>query len=246
MLLSPDPPANPALTVPVIYHSVSAAREAALSAANTPSFDASHPPELLMAAKAEGILFLRSIFPLVPQAVQARDSSPFVHGHLYSLVPGDTKDGAHGAVCNAEVVKTILEVHKLMASIITLLLDARCASKLKAQPKYLEQVTSQMTALFSLTNAIWSSVSITLPASYSRFSAWTIAESARRALVGALMIRGSFWLLRDGYVVHDLYAESLPFDGRSGLWECGMEEAWEDMVKVVGVGEEAGLVSLQE
>ena len=199
-----------------------------------------------MSSEAEGMIFLRSIFRLVPQAVQARNSSPFVHGHLYSLVPGDTNDADHDAVCKAEILETILEVHTLMASIITLLLDARCAAKLKAQPKYLEHLTSRMSTLLNLTNSIWSSVPITLPFSYSRYSAWTIAESARRALVGALIIRGLFWLLRDGYVVYDLYAESLPFDGRSGLWECGREEEWEAMVTGVGVEEAAGLVSLQE
>ena len=60
----------------------------------------------------------------------------------------------------------------------------------------------------------------------SAWQAWYFAESVRRTIIISHMIRGVYATLKQGYHIHTLYVEALPFDPQTLLWDAQSATAW--------------------
>ncbi|KAM0521785.1 hypothetical protein ACHAPE_002346 [Trichoderma viride] len=58
------------------------------------------------------------------------------------------------------------------------------------------------------------------------WSGWIIAESVRRTLVTAYMLRGVYSLLKNGYCTLSPLVSQLSFTAQSSLWDARTESDW--------------------
>ncbi|KAL9078228.1 MAG: hypothetical protein Q9157_002846 [Trypethelium eluteriae] len=80
--------------------------------------------------------------------------------------------------------------------------------------------------LLRCTMKMWDGAPPHLPNSLSQRQAWILAESVRRAILSAHMVLGHYAQFKQGYFVHTLFVEALPFDVRSHLWDAPGPYAW--------------------
>lgn len=253
-----DLPGSTPINSPVIYDSLSAAREAAINAVNSSDFDPNNLPRLLV-GKDDRLAHLRSMLRLVPEAVRQQQTSPFVHGWLYKLIstrvdgrPCDTIQ-PDGLDLDLSLPIALLRIHSLMASILDDLLDPRITSKIRSISSnfnlaHLNHLKFEISRMLEEADRLWSSAPHQLSSRFSSFETWVIGESVRRCFVGVMNVRGLFLVLKEGSIAYQLYVESLVFDPRAGLWECENEESWEQVLteRWQGRGKEGMLVSLNE
>ena len=76
------------------------------------------------------------------------------------------------------------------------------------------------------TGRIWEMAPTHLPSSLSPWQAWIFAESIRRTILVAYMVQGHYAQFKQGFYIHTLCHESLPFDVRSSLWAAPQSYAW--------------------
>jgi hypothetical protein len=60
----------------------------------------------------------------------------------------------------------------------------------------------------------------------SSWSGWIIAESVRRTLITAFMLRGIYSLLKNGYCTLSHLVSQLSFTAKSSLWDARTESDW--------------------
>ena len=68
-----------------------------------------------------------------------------------------------------------------------------------------------------------------LPHSLSPWQAWFFAESVRRSILISHLIRGVYATIKQGYHLHTLYVETLPFDVQTSLWEAESASEWAEL-----------------
>ncbi|KIX96711.1 uncharacterized protein Z520_07430 [Fonsecaea multimorphosa CBS 102226] len=69
-----------------------------------------------------------------------------------------------------------------------------------------------------------------IPSNLSRWEAWILAESVRRAVLMSCLIQGVYHGWARGYCYHELFIQALPFDIRPGMWTAGSEGEWEALL----------------
>ena len=62
--------------------------------------------------------------------------------------------------------------------------------------------------------------------SLSPWQAWYFAESVRRSILVSHMIRAVYATIKQGYHIHTLYVEALPFDPQTLLWDAQSASDW--------------------
>lgn len=62
--------------------------------------------------------------------------------------------------------------------------------------------------------------------SLSPWRAWYYAESVRRSILISHMIRAVYATMKQGYYVHTLFVEALPFDSQTMLWDAQSASEW--------------------
>ena len=82
------------------------------------------------------------------------------------------------------------------------------------------------TQLRRCTRRLWEAAPTHLPSCLSQWQAWVFAESVRRTILFAHMVLGHYAQSKQGYYVHTLFVEALPFDMRSRLWSAPEADAW--------------------
>ncbi|KIW78965.1 hypothetical protein Z517_08805 [Fonsecaea pedrosoi CBS 271.37] len=91
-----------------------------------------------------------------------------------------------------------------------------------------------------------------MPSNLSRWEAWILAESLRRAILMSCLIQGVYNGWTRGYCYHELFIQALPFNVRPGMWTAGSEGEWEALLEIgndkVGSGNHGAtdLVSFRE
>jgi hypothetical protein len=61
----------------------------------------------------------------------------------------------------------------------------------------------------------------------SLWQAWLLAESVRRTILVSHILQTSYSLYKDGFSIHTLSSEALPFDMRNILWDSTAAETSE-------------------
>ncbi|KAB8071869.1 hypothetical protein BDV29DRAFT_11534 [Aspergillus leporis] len=74
--------------------------------------------------------------------------------------------------------------------------------------------------LSSVGRRLWQQAPIQLSRHMSPWKAWLFAESVRRTIIIAFMLRNVYSLLKRHYSVHTPFVDSLPFDVRTSLWDA--------------------------
>ncbi|RDW72677.1 Zn(II)2Cys6 transcription factor domain-containing protein [Aspergillus mulundensis] len=106
------------------------------------------------------------------------------------------------------------------------------------------EATSSM--LLSLAQKLYAQAPVQLPSSLSPRRAWLFAESVRRTIIVAFMLRSVYSLQKRNYSVRTPFVDSLPFDIRTGLWD-GNARAGADMVVDTGAAASTdAIVSLHQ
>jgi len=77
---------------------------------------------------------------------------------------------------------------------------------------------------------LWTQAPSELPASLSHYEAYVYAESVRRTLHIWNKVRCTYDIFTKGYFVHTMFAEALPLDRRTALWDITDEEMWDKHV----------------
>ncbi|KAL5336020.1 hypothetical protein BJX70DRAFT_373900 [Aspergillus crustosus] len=67
---------------------------------------------------------------------------------------------------------------------------------------------------------LWHQVPIQLPNSLGPRRAWLFAETVRRTIIVAFLLRSVYSLVKRGFSVRTPFVDSLPFDMRTELWDC--------------------------
>ena len=73
---------------------------------------------------------------------------------------------------------------------------------------------------------LWTSAWTRVPTGLSPWQAWLLGETTRRTIILSYIVMCSFTGWKYGYCLHRLLFESLPFDGRVGLWRADSPQAW--------------------
>ncbi|KAE8156389.1 hypothetical protein BDV40DRAFT_293561 [Aspergillus tamarii] len=81
------------------------------------------------------------------------------------------------------------------------------------------------TMLSNVGRRLWQQAPIHLSHTLSPRDAWLFAESVRRTIIVAFMLRSVYSLLKRNYSVRTPFVDSLPFDVRTPLWDAD-HEAW--------------------
>lgn len=107
----------------------------------------------------------------------------------------------------------------------------------------LQQVAEpQQELLQRWTYQLWQRAPAQMSSSLSPWRTWLIGESVRRTILIAHLLRAVYSVVRQGYFVHTLFHEALPFDVHTELWEAPSADVWESL----GPGLRPTLVSYHE
>ncbi|KAE8345640.1 hypothetical protein BDV24DRAFT_159501 [Aspergillus arachidicola] len=96
--------------------------------------------------------------------------------------------------------------------------------KLADDSPYSETISSMLS---NVGRRLWQQAPIQLSHTLSPREAWLFAESVRRTIIVAFMLRSVYSLLKRNYSVRTPFVDSLPFDVRTSLWDVD-HEAWDD------------------
>ena len=89
---------------------------------------------------------------------------------------------------------------------------------------------------------LWEQAPIQLPSTFTRRHAWLLAESVRRTIIVALMLRSAYSLKTREYSVRTPFVDALPFDVRTTLWDDSSSPAWDELDSA----STASMISLHE
>ena len=81
--------------------------------------------------------------------------------------------------------------------------------------------------LLSLGQSLYQQAPTQLPSTLSPRRAWLFAESVRRTIIVAFVLRGVYSLKKRNYSVRTPFIDSLPFDMRTVLWDASAD-SWTD------------------
>ncbi|OGM40504.1 hypothetical protein ABOM_010640 [Aspergillus bombycis] len=87
------------------------------------------------------------------------------------------------------------------------------------------------TMLSNVGRRLWQKAPTQLSHTMSPREAWLFAESVRRTIIVAFMLRSVYSLLKRNYSVRTPFVDSLPFDVRTTLWDTD-DGVWDDATPV--------------
>lgn len=218
----------------IVYHSVKSAREASIVAmadGHTLESVATHPK---LVGTPQLTIWILNFFSDVVRDAQMGRATPFVHIHI--LQSTETKTEESGL--KSEYFLRIAQIHELMIQTLTLLLD-------RSSSKSGTDVDNFVAETFSSAHELWLSPPTQFDDSFTPWEIWILAESIRRSIMAATMIKAILSFTRTGYVTYEPFFESCPFDPRAGLWEATNEAEWKTLLEKHG-GEQAKLKSYHE
>ncbi|KAJ9663851.1 hypothetical protein H2198_000611 [Neophaeococcomyces mojaviensis] len=236
----------------IVYDSVCAARDASAAAmANGADFSSKAARPMLM-ANDEFAGWLFAFFVQVAKDGIAGKGSPFVHSwvlknsrspldvrtHDCSTTDIDADAGTPSTRTELTIAARLSEIHNLVIlSLKRLLLE-------KPSTKQSVEVEHTITQMFSSTRSLWT-ISNQMSDNFTPWESWVMAESIRRAMFAAIMVRGLWYATANGYCYYEPFFESLPFDPRAGAWEAMSEDEWGTAIERHG-GEHTKLKSYHE
>lgn len=107
------------------------------------------------------------------------------------------------------------------------------------QAQYSESVGNMIEGIGS---RLWEQAPSQLPPTLSRRHAWLLAESVRRTIIVSLMLRSVYSMKTRNYSCRTPFADALPFDVRTDLWDDESDDTWADH----GADSPDSMISLHE
>lgn len=224
-----------------MYTSIPAARDASINAVAGGYSTSSLATRPRIVGSAEETGWVLGFFSQVVRDGLAGRGTPFVHAHLLHSTfdePTVAVD-SNGANTRRGYCSRLTEIHDLIVQTFKLLLLDRHTKPL------LDEVERGVAQTVSTIHNLWSSPPQQFDPSIPPWETWLIAESIRRSMFAAVMLKGIFSIVRNGFSHYTPYFESFPFDPRAGLWEAETAEQWERRITHHG-GEHVKLKSYYE
>lgn len=221
----------------IVYHSVKSAREASITAMASGHHAESAATHPKLVGTPQLTAWVLGFFADVVRDAQMDRGTPFVHAHILHTTEREQTDET--STTKIEYFRRITRIHHLTIQSLTMLLNK---SRNKSSDMDLGNLVAEA---FTSTHQIWISPPETFDTSLIPWETWLLAESIRRSMFAAVMIKGLLSFVRTGYVTYEPFFESCPFDPRAGLWEATSEEEWETVLKKHG-GEHTKLKSYDE
>lgn len=257
----------PSRPVYYIFHDVGAAQQAAIEAFKENSAVGT-AAEIRITGSEEGLRWALSQFRDIPVLISQNKPSPFMHPQVYQdngaamdrlssllrlhedILRGSPPDVVTPSrnVNLQRLIRTSFNDLTITDKVIaiqelTLYLIVYICYDLPSS--YQSEAEQHMDLMINWARILLSTVPSQLSSALSPWEAWTVAESARRTIIGSFLVKGVLRVLRYGFCVYEPFLEALPFDPRPELWEALTEEEWLAAVESRG-GESVHLVSFHE
>lgn len=229
----------------IIYGSVGAARDASIAAVrNGEGFDSGAARPMLMADDGCADWLIRFFTQVAQNGIEGK-ATPFIHPmvlreataisspsspYSYRSLSSDLSSPKTSLTYHSSLNDRLIEIHNLIILALQHLLIE------KPKNKQLDEVENIIVRMFSSTRSMWQSSYDHLQSIVPGWLAWTTAESIRRSMFAAVMIRGLWYATANGYCYYEPFFESLPFDPRAGVWEAASQEEWIHAVNNRGGG----------
>lgn len=201
----------------------------------------------MLTTDGEVVHWLTTFYSQVARNGLDMRSSPFVHPcvfrrELKSCPPPASRFTEEGASCEEQeetinvwkerqiIENRLVEIHNLTTTSLSRLLLEKPSNKKDLE---VEELVRQ---LFTKTQNLWQAAPSQLNEAFQPWEAWVVAESIRRSMFSAIMIRGLWYAAAHGYVYYEPFFESIPFDPRAGVWEAETEEDWNQRIRERGGG----------
>jgi len=171
--------------------------------------------------------------------------SPFVHSCIFqqrfsaSSCHAVTAQACGTAQARLQLLQRLEDIHELTTQTLSRLLLDKASNKKDAE------VESLIVRLFSDTQSLWTSAPKELNNDFGFWESWVVAESIRRSMFAAIMVRGLWHAAAHGHVYYEPFFESMPFDPRTDIWEAKSSEEWEEAIRKTG-GQHTQLKSYHE
>lgn len=114
----------------------------------------------------------------------------------------------------------------IVAQIIRLLEPQETGTQEDQEEDDDEDIERDNEDMWALTHTFWQHAPTQLPPTLSPWKAWLFSENVRRTIIVCNLLLGVHSSLRNGYTIHPLCIQALPFDARTGLWDAQSEAAW--------------------
>ena len=166
-------------------------------------------------------------------------SSPFVHSCIFRQQFSASSWDAVTSQARLQLLQRLEDIHELTTQTLSRLLLEKPSNKKDAE------VESLIVRLFSASQSLWTSAPKELNDDFGLWESWVVAESIRRSMFAAIMVRGLWHAAAHGHVYYEPFFESMPFDPRANLWEATSSEGWEEAIRKTG-GQHTQLKSYHE
>lgn len=223
----------------IVYSSVKSAREVSMNAiANGYSAtDAASRP--MMFGSAELTQWVINFFIDVARDGAAGRGTPFIHAHILQSRPDEDEISTSTKIT---YFNRLTDIHNQIMHMLSLLLNnGKPTSKSSGT-----ELSQHVDILHATTHTLWSSPPTHFDTSFTPWQSWLTAETIRRSMFAAHILKSLHCYLTLGYVSYEPFFESFPFDPRAGLWEAESEEEWEALVNGRYGGEHVKLKSYNE
>ena len=121
------------------------------------------------------------------------------------------------------------------------LIQVICLFVLKLSSSHRNQAEKRQRLLYVWTRKLWLMAPSVLPSSLTQRQAFLLAESVRRTIIVSGEIQALYHAVKYGWIEHNIFLDSLPFERRAWLWEVPDEK-----FSNCFVGEKQDIISWRE
>ena len=217
------------------------AREASIAAvSNGEAINSSAARPLLLSEGATSTWLLQFFLNVARYGI-AEQRSPFIHSRIFRRDISCLHDLNHSSHEHEglKILDRLIEIQKMIVQALSRLLFDRQSVKKDVD---IERIVLEM---FTKTQQLWQEAPPNIADLFNAWDAWLVAESIRRSMFAAIMVKGIFWMATHGVLRYEPFYESFPFDPRSGLWEADTAERWRELIVNYG-GHHTDLLSYHE
>ncbi|KAJ0422393.1 hypothetical protein BJY00DRAFT_73995 [Aspergillus carlsbadensis] len=209
-------------------------------------------PAICGTGNTDNLELLRLGYQCVPDLLSLGKPALFVHPRLQLQGNSDHMAAlmeARQDSLDHEIFERFIQLEVKRLSIIENLTGLQLLLVYGAFLFPVQQINTQafLKVIYEWAQTLLESAQTRMPRDRSPWQTWLFGESVRRTILSSYGLGMALSSYKYGYCAHWLFMESLPFDGRAGLWMATSPQAW---IATAGArtGEAVGekLISLHE
>ncbi|KAL4997276.1 hypothetical protein BDV10DRAFT_92672 [Aspergillus recurvatus] len=186
-------------------------------------------PAICQPGHEDALEVLRLGYQSVPALVGAAKPALFVHPNLhlrdsynhFAALVGTEKGGTQRSLNRLmELDINVVPIKEALTALQALIIH------LATLALHGENVEGYLDLLVDWSQALLASAQTRLPPDPSPWQTWLFGESVRRTIIMAYALAMTINSFTNGYCAYWMFLESLPFDGRVGLWMAESPQAW--------------------